>query len=89
MHTSSDWLPLDISIRDDHTLVKYNHTIRVDLGVWHAPKPYDHIMNWCLEHLGTHTTRWRAFRADFGATLVIQFVDESDATLFALTWSHK
>jgi hypothetical protein len=87
MSMLAGWAP-DVCIQEDGTIVKYRHEIRIDLGPWHAPKPCDHILEWCLEHVGTHNKGWRAYRVDFGGTLIIQFVHESDAAQFALTWSE-
>jgi hypothetical protein len=88
MNTPAGW-ELDISIQEDGSIVRYNHMIKINLGPWHASKPCDHMLTWCLEHVGTHNRNWRAYRADFGGTLIIQFVNASDATLFALTWSES
>lgn len=88
MRTGSDW-HLDYTINDLGEVVHWPHTHRVPLGYWGSPKPYDHILEWCKSTMGEPNVSWRAYRADFGASLMVQFQNETDAAIFVLTWSGK
>lgn len=86
MRFTSDWC-LDTSISEQGQIIRWTHMVIMPLGYWGNPKPCDHILNWCMEHLGEAQVTWRAYKSDFGAKLIVQFTNEADSTLFALTWS--
>ena len=52
---------------------------------------YGHVVDWCMIHLGERGTTWRSFRPWQTSIFLVkfQFINETDATQFSLTWSNN